>query len=256
VPGTLLNPLVDNLLLTRTDWQTAVRALFAPLKPYFSPGCARVRLAFEPNNARGWFLEYKRRVLSWTQRLPFERAKQLANAHDRANELESFARPLWGLAPLAAGGGRFDDWDLYRRGLTNGADPRHPEYWGVPHDGEQHLVEMAAIGFGLALAPQELWEPLEPRAKANLTQWLLEINRRSLHANNWLFFRVLVNLGLARVGVEHDGDASRAALDQLETFYLGDGWYADGPGGQRDYYVAFAMHFYGLLSLPDTFMNS
>ena len=106
---------------------------------------------------------------------------------------------------------------------------------------------MAAIGAALALAPQAIWEPLEPRAKTNLTRWLLEINRHSLHDNNWLFFRVLVNLGLARVGAEHDAAASQAALDQLETFYLGDGWYTDGPGAQRDYYVAFAMHFYGLL---------
>jgi len=242
-----LNPLAANPLLTRTDLQTAVRALFAPLRPYFSPGSARLRLPFEPNDARGWLLESKRRALSWTQRLPFGPAKNFANSHDRANELESFARPLWGLAPLAAGGGSFDEWELYRRGLSNGSDPRHPEYWGQPLNGEQRLVEMAAIGFALALAPQETWEPLAPRAKANLTRWLLEINRRSLHNNNWLFFRVLVNLGLARVGAEHDAAASQAALDQLETFYLGEGWYRDGPGGQRDYYVAFAMHFYGLL---------
>src|SRR5258707_9559702 len=106
---------------------------------------------------------------------------------------------------------------------------------------------MAAVGFALALAPGEVWEPLESRAKANLTRWLLEINRRALPDNNWLFFRVLVNLGLARVGAAHDPAAMQAALDRLETFYLGDGWYADGPSAQRDYYIAFAMHFYGLL---------
>src|SRR5258708_5012826 len=244
--ATTLNPLADNLLMTRTDLQMAVRALFAPLKPYFSRGGARVRLAFEAGDARGWFLEYKRRGLSWTQRLPWQPAKRLANAYDRANELESFARPLWGLAPLAAGGGSFGDWELYRRGLANGTDPRHPEYWGVPGNGTQALVEMAAVGFALALAPGEVWEPLEPRAKANLTRWLLEINRRSLHANNWLFFRVLVNLGLACVGAEHDERASQAALDQLESFYLDDGWYKDGLEGRRANHVRSPMNFYGL----------
>jgi hypothetical protein len=38
-----------------------------------------------------------------------------------------------------------------------------------------------------------------------------------------------------------------AALDRLEEFYLGDGWYSDGPTAQRDYYIPFGMHFYGLV---------
>ena len=242
-----LNPLSGNPLRTRAEWQSAVRALFAPLLPQFSAGGARLRLGFYGQGWRARFLETKRCGLSWAHRLPFGPAKKVANAYDRAAELESFARPLWGLVPLAAGGGDFADWDLYRRGLSSGADPRHPEYWGAPVDRDQRLVEMAALGFALALAPREVWEPLEPRAKANLTRWLLEINRRAMPDNNWLFFRVLVNLGLARVGAEHDPAAMAAALDRLETFYLGDGWYSDGPVPQRDYYIAWAMHFYGLL---------
>jgi hypothetical protein len=243
----MLNPLASNPLLTRANMQTAVRDLFAPLQPHFSQGAARVRLGYQGHGQRAWFLEIKRRGLSWAHRLPFGPAKEFANRNERAPELESFTRPLWGLVPLAAGGGAFTDWDLYRRGLSNGADPRHPEYWGLPADNDQRLVEMAAIGFALALAPHEVWEPLEPRAKANLARWLLEINRCAVSDNNWLFFRVLVNLGLARVGAPHDPAAMQAALDRLETFYLGDGWYSDGPGAQRDYYVAWAMHFYGLL---------
>ena len=39
----------------------------------------------------------------------------------------------------------------------------------------------------------------------------------------------------------------KADLDQLESFYLGEGWYSDGRSEQRDYYVAFAMHYYGLI---------
>jgi hypothetical protein len=213
-----MNPLSNNPLRSRADLQAAMRALFAPVKPRFSPGVARVRLGFSG-----------------------------AHFDNAAAELEGFSRPLWGLAPLAAGGADFDGWELYRRGLSNGSDPQHPEYWGAPADSDQRLVEMAAIGFALALAPRETWEPLEPRAKENLTRWLLEINRREMPDCNWLFFRVLVNVGLAKVGAEHDQAAMHAALDRIETFYLGDGWYSDGPNMRRDYYIPFAMHFYGLL---------
>ena len=76
-----------------------------------------------------------------------------AHFSETAAELEGFSRPLWGLVPLAAGGGEFDGWELYRHGLTNGTDPHHPEYWGDPADRDQRLVEMAAFGLGLALTP-------------------------------------------------------------------------------------------------------
>jgi hypothetical protein len=135
----MLNPLADNPLQTRSDLQAAVRDLFAPLKPHFSLGGARVRLSFSGGGWRGQALEANRRLLSWARQLPWARAKEFANARDRDNELESFARPLWGLAPLAAGGGPFADWELYRRGLTNGTDPRHPEYWGEARDFGQSL---------------------------------------------------------------------------------------------------------------------
>ena len=100
VSAALANPLAGNPLRTRADLQRAVRDLVAPLLPHFSPGGARVRLgsfgaAFPPADA----------------------------------ELEGFARPLWGLAPLAAGGGEFAHWERWRRGLEAGCDPEHPERW-------------------------------------------------------------------------------------------------------------------------------
>ncbi len=140
-----------------------MRDLFLPLKPHFSAGAARVRLGYTG-----------------------------AYYDNHAAELEEFARPLWGLVPLAAGGGTFADWELYRRGLANGSDPHHPEYWGLPADCDQRLVEMAAIGLALALVPEHVWEPLDSRTKKTLTQWLATINRVGIVDSNWLFFRVLV----------------------------------------------------------------
>jgi hypothetical protein len=215
-----LPSLANNPLRSRADLQAALCALFTPLKPYFSPGCARVKLG-----STG------------------------AHFADAAAELEGFARPLWGLVPLAAGGGAFDAWELYQRGLANGSDPEHPEFWGEATDRNQRLVEMAAIGFGLTLAPDLLWEPLDSRARSNLVRWLQTINAVQVSDNNWNFFRVLVNLGLTQVGAEPDAAALQASFDRIEDFYLGDGWYNDGPDSrvQRDYYNPFALHFYGLI---------
>jgi hypothetical protein len=210
--------LATNPLRTRTDLQRALLDIIAPLAQYTSEGGARVRLGHTG-----------------------------AIFDNHAAELEGFARPLWGLVPFAAGGGTYNDWQRYQRGLANGSDPQHPEYWGTPNNSDQRLVEMAAIGFGLALTPELLWEPLSESARSNLVAWLSTINHRSMPPTNWLFFRVLVNVGLARVGAPHDLAATAAALDQLEGYYLGDGWYSDGNNNQRDYYIPMAFHFYGLL---------
>ena len=216
--STSTNPLAGNPLATRDDVARAALDLFKPLLACFSPGRARVRVGISH-----------------------------ATFDATAAELEGFARPLWGLAPLAAGGFDFPHWDMYREGLANGADPAHPEYWGAPKNCDQRLVEMAAIGFALALVPEHIWTPLPDAAKHNLARWLHRINEVGIVDNNWLFFRVIVNLGLKRVGAPHNPQAVDATLARLDSFYLGDGWYRDGAKNQVDHYIAFAFHFYGLI---------
>jgi hypothetical protein len=211
--------LSNNPLITRTDLQRLVRDLFDPLVTHFSPGRARVQLG-----------------------------ETGAIFSSREAELEGFARPLWALAPLAAGGGAFDHWDFYQQGLTNGANPEHPEYWGNDEGNARQMhVEMAALGLALALVPDEVWTPLCAEAQRNLASWLGQIYNAPLWPNNWQFFRVLVHLGLKKVGAERDRAPVEASLQKLESYYLGDGWYGDGADGGRDYYIPFAMQFYALL---------
>ncbi|KAL1968628.1 hypothetical protein VTN77DRAFT_1454 [Rasamsonia byssochlamydoides] len=222
LPPSRLNPLAGNPLRTRDDIIAAVHDLFNPLLPAFSEGRARVQL---DASASTW---------------------------DRAAcDLEGFARPLFGIAPLAAGGSSFDYWDLYRTGLKNGTDPAHPEYWGEVLDMDQRHVEATALGYALLLVPEHIWEPLDETAKKNVAAWLLQ-SRNTRHANNnHKFFRVIVDLGLERVGVPVDESMTEEYLRDLESLYIGDGWYRDGgdkdDSRRIDYYNAFAMHYYGLI---------
>ena len=54
-------------------------------------------------------------------------------------------------------------------------------------------------------------------------------------------------MGLARANCQHSIKDLKAALATIDEWYLGDGWYSDGPTQQRDYYISFAMHYYSLL---------
>ena len=212
------NPLAGNPLETREDVEKALLDLFNPLLPAFSEGGARVSLG-----------------------------ATAAHFDFAAADLEGFARPLWGLAPYAAGGGDFPHWPLYAKGLANGTDPKHPEYWGKVTDRDQRMVELAAIGFALRLVPQHLWDPLDERARRNVASYLLEARPHQFADNNWKFFRVMIDLGLERIGVDFDRSLTETYLRELEAFYLGDGWYRDGNVPRVDHYIPFAMHFYGLI---------
>ena len=218
-------PFASNPLRTRADLQRLATDLIEPLVPHFSPGRAQVRLGVNR-----------------------------ALYGDPAGWLEGFARPLWGLVPLAAGGGSFEHWPLWREGLACGTDPDHPEYWGLAGDYDQRSVEQAAFGFALALAPDQLWAPLAPEVRARLAAWLQNINRVRLVQSNWLYFRVLVNLGLERCDETFSEEQVDADLEKLDSFYIGGGWYEDGRGGPPyrdgrlgDYYIPMAFHYYNLI---------
>lgn len=169
-----------------------------------------------------------------------------SNHDPESTWFELVTRPLWGLAPHAAGGGTApQQWDELRSGLAAAVDPGHTWYIGEPVDRDQRIVESAAVGYALAAAPHEMWDPLSGKDRDHLAGWLTAAAWAEPVDNNWHFFPVLAAAGLRAVGVHVDCERH---LDRLEEFAIGEGWYADGPGvAARDYYVPFGFHFYGLL---------
>lgn len=113
--------LAANPLETRTDVDAALESLLAPLHRLISPSCARVKIGHTT-----------------------------AHFDDIAAQLEGFARRLWGAAPSGAGthgDGEGVDWNSYPKGLANGTDPHHPEFWGNPAKDhpDQRLVEVSVL---------------------------------------------------------------------------------------------------------------
>lgn len=217
--GEPFNPLWRNSLRTRADVAEALASLFAPLRGCFSESGARVVI-----DASG---------------AVFDRA---------TTGLEGFARPLWGLAAAAMGGA--DDpgwWPPLRAGLASGTDPGHPDYWGDPVDFDQRLVEIAGIAVALCLAPDRLWEPLAERKRQRLLAYLAAARGQEYFANNWQFFRLLIDAALRRLGEAGDDAAASAAFEAIDSFHAGDGWYRDGPWPQIDHYNGFAFHSFGLI---------
>ncbi|KAK3297535.1 uncharacterized protein B0H64DRAFT_457739 [Chaetomium fimeti] len=216
------HPFATVALTDRASVQALLETVLDPLEPFFSPDKARVRVP----------------------------GATAVRFDQTASEVEGFARPLWGLACLLAGGGSYRGAKWWIDGLRAGTDPAAEGYWGHPADNDQRMVEMCPIGFALAVAP-EIWGGLSEGERGNVENWLgNSINEKNMPNTNWLWFRVFANLGLKKNGGKFSQERLNADIKHLETFYRGDGWSNDGPEGihQMDYYSSsFAIHFLQLL---------
>ncbi|POP43593.1 hypothetical protein CHU32_14570 [Superficieibacter electus] len=161
--------------------------------------------------------------------------------------MEGLSRALWGLFPLLAGGGDVPLSGKYLDAIRLGTDPQHAGYWGETAPFDQRLVEMAAYGLGLALLQDKLTDAFSERELHNLHRWLDQISDAEMPDSNWNYFAIMVQLGFKRAGLPWDREAIERRFNQMEAYYLGDGWYSDGPGRPKDYYISMAFHFYGLI---------
>jgi len=218
-------PISSNALRDRRDVEQSLERLVEPLVGRFERGGAGLRVGHSA-----------------------------AHYDEVATLLEGMSRPLWGLAPYAAGrraagaaaeGAPAAAIMTIREGLAQGSDPRGPNFWGVGGSRDQRYVEMAAIALALLIAPEDFWEPLTAEAKRNLASWLGTINGVELPPTNWECFRIIVNLALRRVGRGCDEARLEASLAAIEALYREDGWYIDETN--YDLYNPVAFHFFGLV---------
>ena len=91
--------------------------------------------------------------------------------------------------------------------------------------------------------------PARRTEQDRLEDWLRGALRNEPAPNNWYLFPMTVAAFLDEVG-RGDAETARAldrALDLLEGWYRGDGWYTDGDGRAFDHYIGWAMHLYPVL---------
>jgi len=162
-------------------------------------------------------------------------------------QMEGLSRVLWGLFPLMAAGDSTPYSDKYIAAIKQGTDPHSAGYWGEAGPYDQRLVEMAAYGLGLALLQDNLTERFSERELMNLHAWLNQITDATMPDSNWNYFAIMVQLGFKRAGLPYDQQAIDRRFAMMDAYYLGEGWYSDGPGRPKDYYISMAFHFYGLI---------
>ncbi|WP_129544606.1 DUF2264 domain-containing protein [Serratia sp. 1D1416] len=161
--------------------------------------------------------------------------------------MEGLSRALWGIFPLMASGEEEHFSNCYVAAIKAGTNPQSSTYWGETGPYDQRLVEMAVYGLGLSLLQDRLTSKFSEKELSDFYRWLNQISTAVMPDSNWNYFAIMVQLGFKRAGLPWDNEVINQRFGMMEAYYLGGGWYSDGIGRPRDYYISMAFHFYGLI---------
>ena len=188
------------------------------------------------------------------------------NRNRKVVYMETFGRLMAGIAPWLAlpddataeskQRKQLREWAL--ASYRNAVDPTSPDYlcWGVSG---QNLVDAAYIAESFIRAYDILWQPLDTLTKQRYFKEFQKLRRIDPPYTNWLLFSSVIESFLAKAGGGYDEFRVNMACRKVEEWYVGDGWYADGPVFAFDYYsnyVFHAMYLETLQAMIDAKMNT
>lgn len=152
---------------------------------------------------------------------------------------DSIATPA-GLVPTAESQQRHQlrEWAL--RAYAHAVDPASPDYLGW-HSGGQTLVDAAYLVESFLRGWDALWVPLDSLTKQRYIHEIQGLHRYEPPYTNWLLFVAMEECFLMKAGAPWDGYRIKMALSKIEEWYVGDGWYADGPSFAFDYYNSYVI---------------
>jgi hypothetical protein len=161
----------------------------------------------------------------------------------RVTYMEAFGRTMAGVAPWLSlpdddspeGTQRkqLREWAL--KSYANAVDPNSPDYLLWRKEG-QPLVDAAYIADSFLRAYDQLWIPLDSVTKQRYFTEFMQLRRVDPPYTNWVLFSATIETFLMKAGAPYDKYRINSALRKIEEWYVGDGWYSDGPHFAFDYY--------------------
>ncbi len=207
---------------TRDEWAGTADAMLRAVRPFSSPGHARITL---PGPVGGYGTE--------------------------VDGLEGFARTFLLAGFRIAGERGADPGDLaewYAEGIAAGTDPGSPERWVRLDEHPQAKVEAASLALALDLTRPWLWDRLDPAVQERVVAYLAPaVGDPTYPRINWVWFRLVVQAFLRSVGGPWSAEDVAEDLATHDGFLREDGWMADGHERAFDHYVGWALHVYPLL---------
>ena len=168
---------------------------------------------------------------------------------EKVTYMEAIGRTLAGVAPwLALPDDDTKEGALRKqlkadllRGLPRCVDPSSSDYLNFRTE-HQPIVDAAFIAHGFLRAPKALWEPLDAVTKKRFVEEFSSLRNRKASYSNWLLFSGIIECFLMSIGEQYDPVRIDIAIRKMKEWYVGDGWYSDGPKFSMDYYNSFVIH--------------
>lgn len=182
--------------------------------------------------------------------MPMEYSPTWDGRNDQVAYLEAFGRLISGIAPFL----ELPDDDSAeskvrkrlrlqaQQSIAHAVDPDSPDYlyWGPGT--AQPLVDAAYFAQALISAPKALWEPLSSETKTNVIKAFKTVRKITPFNSNWLLFAAMTESFLLSIGEDVVEKRIDHAIDQITKWYVGDGWYSDGPSFHFDHYDGYVIH--------------
>jgi len=180
------------------------------------------------------------------------------NRNRKVVYMETFGRLMAGLAPWLAlpdsvfgtSPAEVKERDMVRQlrqwaldSYRNSVDPASPDYlvWGASG---QNLVDAAYIAESFIRAYDALWVPLDDVTKERYITEFKKLRKYEPPYTNWFLFSSTIESFIAKAAglKEYDDFRVMMTIRKVEEWYVGDGWYADGPVFAFDYYSSYVFH--------------
>lgn len=172
--------------------------------------------------------------------------------------LEVFGRTMYGIAPwlelgpdeTAEGKVRAEFIDMAVKALTNGLNPKSPDYLNFRKH-HQPLVDAAMLVQGLLRAPNQIWNRLDKVTQNRLITELKECVKIQPYYNNWLLFPAVIEAFILQKTGKCNLEPIKLAIKEHQAWYKGDSWYGDGKDFHYDYYNSLMIHplLYDILTI-------
>lgn len=175
---------------------------------------------------------------------------------DASDAIESFARigSAWGAwlsnpenpATLRFKGRALNIEEILSRALIEGSDSRNPHtYWGEPKGMDQRIVESADMALAIWFSRERVFNRMDESERTQVMAWLALVDGQDTYYDNWVLFPAVAQAVRLQMGYPVNVAELDERIDQMASFYRGDGWYVDGPNAEYELYNAwmFGWHF-------------
>ena len=183
--------------------------------------------------------------------MSYEYSPNFHNGDKNVLFMECFGRLMDGISPWLSlpeddtkeGKIRKKLHELALKSYKNAVDPNSRDMllWNA-NDSSQPLVDAAYLAESFLRAPSTTWDKLDELTQKRYIKCFGIIRKIKPYYNNWLLFSGIIECFFIMFGKKPDIDKLYYITNTINGWYIGDGWYSDGPIFHMNYYNSFVIH--------------